>query len=126
MEPYKYTGLVHQIGKTQTFQSGFAKRTLVLMERGDGKYPNYAAFEFTRSKDGTKDGTKVLDRLVEGMMVEVTFYIQANESKTKPGSWFPSNRAVKVERLDAGADSPDDRRPKPPPQPQPDVDDMPF
>ena len=106
MEAYKYTGVVHQVGKTQTFQSGFAKRALVLREPGESKYPNYAAFEFTRSKDGTRDGTRQLDQLVEGQTVEVSFYLSANESTRTPGQWFTSNRAVKVERVSAEVELP--------------------
>ena len=100
MEPYKYKGRVHYVSPVQSFQSGFAKRTLVLEEEGNSKYQNYAAFEFTRSKDGTKDATKLLDRVCPGELVEVTFRLDANESKSKPGAWFPSNRALKLERLE--------------------------
>lgn len=128
MEAYKYTGVVHQVGKTQTFQSGFAKRTLVLREPGESKFPNYAVFEFTRSKDGTRDGTRQLDRLIEGQTVEVSFYLSANESRTKPGSWFPSNRAVKVERAGSGVELPMSQKADDPDgaEPEPTVDDMPF
>ena len=44
---YKYVGKVHEVGKIQTWPSGFKKRTLVLKTE-DGKYTNYAAFDFTR------------------------------------------------------------------------------
>ena len=100
MQTYKYKGEVHKVLPLQTFQSGFAKRTLVLKD-DSGQYTDYAAFDFTRSKDGSRDGTKQLDRIRPGETVEVTFTLSANESKMKPGSWFPSNRASKVERVGA-------------------------
>lgn len=97
MQTYKYKGTVHYVGKTQTFPSGFAKRTLVLKEPDESKYPNYAAFEFTRSKDGLRDGTATLDNLCVGQTVVVTFAPQANESQKIAGSWFSSNRAIKID-----------------------------
>jgi hypothetical protein len=126
MESYKYRGTVHYISQVQSFASGFAKRMLVLKEQGESKYPNYAAFEFTRSKDGTKDGTKMLDKLLEGMEVEVSFYPSANESKTKPGSWFTSNRAVKLERIGAAEVTIPTKDDADGGEPEPDLDDMPF
>lgn len=126
MKPYTYRGTVHQVGKTQTWPSGFAKRTLVLKAEGDGKYPDYAAFEFMRSKDGSRDGTKVLDSLREGEAVEVEFYLTANESKTKPGSWFSSNRAVKVGRVGDGGAPEIPMAAEPPQDAQDDYGDIPF
>lgn len=128
MEPYKYRGEVHFISPVQTFQSGFAKRTLVLKEQGESKYPNYAAFEFTRSKDGTRDGTKQLDRLLVGEPVEVSFFLDAHESNKTPGSWFSSNRGIKVERLAVAKDIElvKAKAPEPEAEPEPTIDDMPF
>ena len=129
--PYTYTGKVHQIGKTQTFQPGFAKRTLVLVDDPTAKYPNYAAFDFLKTKNG--DGTMELNKLCEGMTVEVKFYIQANESKKYPGSWFCSNRAVGVEKIGEQTELLPTSRPVPHPAEPPasvaadeSIDDMPF
>lgn len=126
MEPYKYKGEVHFISPLQTFQSGFAKRTLVLKEAGESKYPNYAAFEFSRSKDGTRDGTRQLDKLLVGEPVEVSFYLDANESKRNPGSWFTSNRGVKVERLAVAKDIELVKDKATQAEPEPTLDDIPF
>ena len=91
---YTCTGEVHQIGNTQTWPSGFSKRTLVL-KTASGKYDNYAAFEFTRDRTGDLDKVRV------GDTVEVEFYIDANESKKSPGVWFSANKAVKLAKVGA-------------------------
>lgn len=99
MKAYRFEGTVHQIGELQTWPSGFAKRVLVVREDGDSKWPNFAAFEVTRGKDAAKDRTKELDHLRVGDSVGVDFYVDSRENQNKPGQWFTSNRAVKVERI---------------------------
>lgn len=130
MSPYVFKGKVHQVGKLQTFPSGFAKRSLVLVEDPTADYPNYAVFDFLKTKNG--DGTMELNRLVEGMTVEVKFYTQANESKKYPGSWFCSNRGASVKVVGEQVELPTTTKPVQPPAQPPasvaadDDDQMPF
>lgn len=91
-----YKGVVHKVGKTVTFPSGFAKRELVTIEDPLGNYKNYAAFEFLRTS--SRDATTLLDGIREGDRVTVKFFPSANESKKTPGAWFTSNRAVSITR----------------------------
>lgn len=126
MSPYTFKGKVHEVGKLQTFQSGFAKRSLVLVEDPNAKYPNYAVFDFLKTKNG--DGTLELNKLVEGMTVEVKFYTQANESKKTNGMWFCSNRGVEIKVVGEQVEIPTTRKPVPPPAEPPasvSMDDMP-
>lgn len=128
-QPYKFTGLVHHIGRTQTFPSGFAKRLLVCKaDDEDAKYPSYGAFEFLKGKgENAKDKTLELDRLSVGDRVEVSFYLDANENRNKPGQWFGSCKAAKVEIVVPAARN---AQTPPPAEPEegaePDMDDVPF
>ena len=131
MSPYVFKGKVHEVGKLLTFQSGFAKRSLVLVEDPNAQYKNYAVFDFLKTKNG--DGTQELNRLVEGMTVEVKFYTQANESKKNPGSWFCSNRGVELKVVGEQVEIPTSQKSVPPPAEPPasvsmddDPDDFPF
>lgn len=94
-KPYEYTGKIHYIGRTQTFPSGFAKRTLVLVQNAESRYPDYAAFDFLRTKNA--DSTADLNRFAVGQTVTVKFYVAASESKKSPGSWFVNTKAVAIE-----------------------------
>ena len=100
-KPYEYTGVVHHIGKTQVFPSGFAKRTIVLCEGPTAEYKDFAAFDFLKGKK--IDGPALLDGIQLGSRATVKFYVRANESKKTPGSWFSSMQGVGIEaeRLDA-------------------------
>lgn len=94
-----YRGTIHRIMPVETFQSGFRKRNVVLKtEDGQSKYPDYALFEFVKFSSGTADTTAIPDGFREGEKVTVEFYLQAHESKAKPGQWFGSCRAVAMAR----------------------------
>ncbi|MCQ2299932.1 MAG: DUF3127 domain-containing protein [Bacteroidales bacterium] len=61
---YTFSGTVKSVGQTQTFGSkGFQKRTLVLEDDGDSKYPNLVQFNLKKDKcelaDGLKEGDHV-------------------------------------------------------------------
>lgn len=86
----KLSGFVQHVGQEQTFPSGFSKRTLVIVDEQDGKYKNYAVFDFF------KDDCALLDGLAEGEAVDVEFFPAGNESKREPGRWFCGLRGVSV------------------------------
>jgi len=75
MSELKLTAPVYKVLDTQTFDSGFSKRTLVLKTTGD--YPQTIPFEFF------KDKTALLDNLEEGQVVTVYYNLQGSEYKGK-------------------------------------------
>lgn len=93
---YKYKGTVHQVGSTQTWPSGFKKRTLVLKDM-DGKFESYAAFDFTRDRVNAIDGLRV------GETVEVEFFAESQESTRTAGQWFTNMKAVGISRAGGGS-----------------------
>lgn len=104
LTPYKYHGTVHYIGERMSFASGFAKRTVILCADPNAQYKDYAAFDFTTSSRSKSDNTAIPDQFRVGDDVEITFYTTANENRNKPGQWFASNRAIKMERSGAVRD----------------------
>lgn len=104
LTPYKYHGTVHYIGERMSFASGFAKRTVILCADPNAQYKDYAAFDFATSSRSKSDNTAIPDQFRVGDEVEITFYTTANENRNKPGQWFASNRAIKMERSAAVRD----------------------
>lgn len=86
------TASVHKVLETQTFESGFTKRVLVLRTTGD--YPQTIPFEFT------KDRTALLDNLQEGQMVTVHYDIRGNEYN---GKFYCNLTAWKVDTEENGS-----------------------
>lgn len=130
LTPYKYHGTVHYIGERMSFASGFAKRTVILCADPNAQYKDYAAFDFTTSSRSKSDNTAIPDQFRVGDEVEITFYTTANENRNKPGQWFASNRAIKMERSGAVRDLlPTEPEPATPPESvaeEADLDDLPF
>lgn len=91
----KVQGAVHQIGQTQTFASGFRKRTLVVKQTKEpgARYDDYLAFDFL------KDRTADLDKLRVGEPVEVEAYVDSRENQQRPGQWFTGCRAASVKKM---------------------------
>ena len=123
-KPYEFTGKIHFIGKTQTFPSGFAKRTLVLVQNAESRYPDYAAFDFLRSK--SSDMTTSLDRFCPGQTVTVKFFVSASESKKTPGAWFVNTKAVGIEAAGGAAALPEIPQQPTAQECEPEQDDLPF
>lgn len=86
------TAPIYKILPTQTFDSGFQKRTLVLKTTGD--YPQTIPFEFV------KDRTSLLDNLKEGQTVTVHYDIRGNEYN---GKFYSSLQAWKVDAEENGS-----------------------
>lgn len=81
---YTYEGVVVSVGKEQIFSSGFKKRTIVLTEGGDTKYPNFIEFTFKQDK------AKLLseDGIGKGAVVKVTFFINGRKWESPQGTRF--------------------------------------
>lgn len=86
MSELKITAPVYKVLETQTFESGFSKRTLVLKTTGD--YPQTIPFEFFKDKTG------LLDNLKEGEEVTVYYNLQGSEYK---GKFYANLNGWKVE-----------------------------
>jgi hypothetical protein len=86
------TASVHKVLDTQTFESGFTKRVLVLRTTGD--YPKPVPFEFF------KDKTTLLDNLTEGQMVTVHFNVEGSEWKEK---FYPKLVGWKIDTEENGS-----------------------
>ena len=119
---YDITGLIIVIEDTQTFASGFAKRSFVLRTQAD-KYPQDIKF------DAMKSDCDRLDAYEVGDLITVSFNLRGNEYL---GKYYVSLQAWKFGEV-GGAES----APPPKSKPQPlaalaalddslDDDDIPF
>ncbi len=84
-------GKVKLIEDTQTFGSGFTKRSFVITT--DDKYPQDVKF------DCIKDKTELLNSLKEGDGVNVDFNIRGNEYK---GKYYVNLEAWKIVKESGG------------------------
>ena len=58
---------VHDIEPTKEFgKNGFQKRSMILVQGADSKYPNFIPIEFTRDLIGIPDGFNVGDEVEVG------------------------------------------------------------
>ena len=80
------TAPIHEIQETQTFESGFQKRILVLKTTGD--YPQTIPFIFT------KERCQALDALKVGQTVTVHYDLRGNEYN---GKYYVDLSAWKVD-----------------------------
>lgn len=93
---YEMTGKVKQIGEVQTFQSGFEKRELIVLD-DDPRFPQDIAFNFVR------DRTHMLDALAVGDFVKVTFDIRGREYNGRHYIDLTGWRVEKVQETAPGA-----------------------
>lgn len=119
-EPYSIAGLVEQVCEMQTFQSGFTKQTLVIVDDPDAEHPNYAAIEYA------KDKTALLAPLKKGDRVRAKFWPDAHswqDPKTGKVKWFSSLRGVE---LAVDGAMPEPATPPPEEELPPADEDLPF
>ena len=106
---YEATGTVYKVLPTETFDSGFRKRVLVLATDEDGDYPQFVPFEFTQ------DNTSKLDGVSVGQTATVKFDLRGREWTSKEGvtKFFGSLQAwhVKAEGDAPVGGAPDDEVP---------------
>jgi len=84
---YELTGKVKLVQDTQTFDSGFEKREMVVTVEA-GKYPQEINLEFVQDK------MSLLDDLHEGQEVTVTFDIRGREYN---GKWYNNLQGWKLQ-----------------------------
>lgn len=126
---YEYTGVVEEVGQTQSFGSnGFTKREVIIGNDVDStsKYPNPVKFTFK------KDNCSLLDGLSKGQRAKVRFAIDGRRWEGPRGvQYFVDLTGLKIEVLNADGSStepvPTPAEPSFPDDPAAgDVDDMPF
>jgi hypothetical protein len=101
---YEYTGVVEKIFETQTFDSGFSKRNIVLTDDAgeQSKWPNHIQFTFK------KDAASVLDGVKEGQRAKIRFAIDGrvwNNPRTGKDQYFTDLTGLKLEVLNADGSS---------------------
>ena len=124
---YDYTGVVEEVGQTQSFGSnGFTKREVIVGNDidSDSRYPNPVKFTFK------KNNCSLLDGISKGQRVKVRFAIDGRRWEGPKGvQYFVDLTGLKIEVMNADGSS---NEPIPVP-PEPDLpvgpeelDDMPF
>ena len=124
---YEYTGVVQKILDTQTFQSGFTKRDIVMGDDigAESRFPNRIAFTFK------KDNASRLEGIKPGQRAKIRFAIDGREWTNPQGQvkYFTDLTGLNIEVLNGDGSS---TEPVPlPAEPDAslgaaDVDDMPF
>lgn len=94
-------GVVHKVGQTMIVSEKFSKRELVMVDNSDANYPQYVSFEFTQDK------TSLLDNVMEGQEIELSFNLRGREWTSPAGDvkyfntlqgWKIDGEAPKVEQ----------------------------
>ncbi len=123
---YDYTGVVEEVHETQTFNSGFTKRDLIVGNDIDSpsKFPNPVKFTFK------KDNCSLLDGLTKGRRVKIRFVIDGRRWDGPRGvQFFVDLTGLKIDVLNADGSS---TEPVPVPaepdfpEDMGDVEDLPF
>jgi hypothetical protein len=107
-------GRIKVIFPTQTYESGFSKREIVVTTQE--QYPQDIKLEFV------KDKCSVLDKYAEGENVKVSFNLRGNEYN---GKYYINLQAWKIEK--DGVSNENNTQSEYHPQiPESDSDDLPF
>jgi hypothetical protein len=89
---YNFEGTIKEIFETQTFDSGFTKREIVLTS--DEQYPQDVKFEFI------KESIASLDAFNVGETAKIGFALRGNEYN---GKYFVNLKGISIAKLTAGA-----------------------
>lgn len=97
MSAFKMKGVVKVIKPTQQVSDKFSKREFVVTDSSDDKYPQDIMLELTQDK------TSLLDNMMEGQEVEVSFNLRGREWKSPQGEvkYFNTLNAFKVDVIGA-------------------------
>ena len=97
MSAFKMKGVIKVIRQTQQVSDKFSKREFVVTDGTDDKYPQDIMFELTQDKTG------LLDSVMEGQEVEVSFNLRGREWRSPSGDvkYFNTLNAFKVETMGA-------------------------
>jgi len=127
MAKYEYTGVVEEVGQTQSFgANGFTKRDIIIGNDADSpsQYPNPVKFTFK------KERCSLLDGISKGQRAKIQFVIDGRRWEGAKGvQYFVDLSGLKIEVLNADGTSTEPvPAPSAPdfPEDAGDVDDMPF
>ena len=97
MSAFKMKGVVKVIKPTQHVSEKFSKREFVVTDRSEEKFPQDIMFELTQDK------TSLLDSVMEGQEVEVSFNLRGREWKSPQGDvkYFNTLNAFKLDTIGA-------------------------
>ena len=97
MSAFKMKGVVKVIRQTQQVSDKFSKREFVVTDGTDDKYPQDIMFELTQDK------TALLDSVMEGQEVEVSFNLRGREWRSPQGDvkYFNTLNTFKIETMGA-------------------------
>ena len=95
MSAFKMKGVVKVIKPTQQVSEKFSKREFVVTDGSEEKFPQDIMFELTQDK------TSLLDSVMEGQEVEVSFNLRGREWKSPQGEvkYFNTFNAFKIESI---------------------------
>lgn len=97
MSAFKMKGVIKVIRPTQQVSDKFSKREFVVTDSSDDKYPQDIMFELTQDK------TSLLDSVMEGQEIEVSFNLRGREWKSPQGDvkYFNTLNAFKLDTIGA-------------------------
>jgi hypothetical protein len=97
MSAFKMKGVIKVIRQTQQVSDKFSKREFVVTDGSEEKYPQDIMFELTQDK------TTLLDSIMEGQEVEVSFNLRGREWRSPSGDikYFNTLNAFKVDTVGA-------------------------
>ena len=119
---YTMTGTVVEVGKEQTFNK-FSKRTIVVCDDPESKYPNLLPFE------AVGDTMKYLDKFKGGDKVKVDFFLNGRKwdnPKTGATQYFTTLRIASIFADGEGGEQEEEEHVVEEPQDDGDIDNMPF
>lgn len=93
MSAFKMKGVIKAIKPTQQVSEKFSKREFVVTDSSDDKYPQDILFELTQDK------TSLLDSIMEGQDVLVSFNLRGREWRSPSGEvkYFNTLNAFKID-----------------------------
>jgi hypothetical protein len=97
MSAFKMKGVIKVIRQTQQVSDKFSKREFVVIDGSEEKFPQDIMFELTQDK------TTLLDSIMEGQEVEVSFNLRGREWRSPSGDikYFNTLNAFKVDTVGA-------------------------
>ena len=119
---YTMTGTVVEVGKEQTFNK-FSKRTIVVCDDPESKYPNLLPFE------AVGDTMKYLNKFKGGDKVKVDFFLNGRKwdnPKTGTTQYFTTLRIASIFADGDGDEQEEETVVDEEPQVDGDIDDIPF
>ena len=119
---YTMTGTVVEVGKEQTFNK-FSKRTIVVCDDPESKYPNLLPFE------AVGDTMKYLNKFKGGDKVKVDFFLNGRKwdnPKTGTTQYFTTLRIASIFADGEGDEQEEETVVDEEPQVYGDIDDIPF